>query len=241
MTNLNSIWKFLGDVGLNPFYDYGDRIIITDAENFPKYFDPRRYYMLMDKKDYEKTKDIRLKIYPQMKDLRTIEGIDTKYLENDGTINLLEHEEYLEIGEYNSYNVPWRNNSNIRASLWGRFIDNNIINVLIYHTEPKNLDDKTDFALNITNKCYLNIYSGYIGIDEPIGFKENELLESEYKFKCPQGSKKIEVSEININYSNFNNDKILLGTIVNLDKNHNLNNGEVKDLMKKIKNEKDSK
>ena len=31
-----------------------------------------------------------------MKDLRTIEGIDTKYLESDGTINLLEHEKYLE-------------------------------------------------------------------------------------------------------------------------------------------------
>ena len=84
-------------------------------------------------------------------------------------------------------------------------------NVLIYHTEPKNLDHETDFTLNIINKCNLNIF--WIGTDEPIGFAENELLKS--NINLMSSCSKTEVSEININYSNFNNDVPLLGMIVN--------------------------
>ena len=94
---MKSEWIFLGQIGIDSFNDYGNTIIITDSENFPKYFDPRHYYTMMNENDYEKTNSLRKHRYPHRKDLRKVDGVETKNLDSRGMIDLLNHEEYLEI------------------------------------------------------------------------------------------------------------------------------------------------
>ena len=49
----NTNWRYLGEVGYE-----GDKVIITDSENFPKFFDPRSSLILLTEEDKKKTQKI---------------------------------------------------------------------------------------------------------------------------------------------------------------------------------------
>ena len=55
-------WRYLGEVGYE-----GDKVIITDSENFPKFFDPRPSFIILTEEDKKKTQKIREEKYPDLK------------------------------------------------------------------------------------------------------------------------------------------------------------------------------
>ena len=55
-------WRYLGEVGYE-----GDKVIITDSENFPKFFDPRPSLIILTEEEMKQTQKIRAEKYPDLR------------------------------------------------------------------------------------------------------------------------------------------------------------------------------
>ncbi len=173
-----SRWELLGNVDVD-----GGMIIITDAENFPKYFDLPHYYdILTNPQGPENFKKLRDKYYPEMKGIDFIDQID--------------HDTCLKLNNYSAYSIPWLGGDG-RFPLWGRFVTSDqkeqLTDLVIY----ADFDDFVDIIdFNITKECSIDIYSGKIGIDEPQELDKRGLVTPTYSYECPLGNRSYDIFDV---------------------------------------------
>ena len=224
MINTNIInWKKLGEVGVD-----GGIIIVSDAENFPRYFDPPHLYTHENPEGPTNAKLRRNKKYPEM------ENIDLgEYEQGNGFIDVLTHDTCLKIGKYSGYSVPWLDGDGT-FSLWGRFFENKITNILIYASGYYNTEHEEDFEIKKTKECSIDIYSGRIGIDEPNDHDNAGFVKPTLEFDCPNDNEKFDIFNISLKFKEDFLGEQLLGTLVELEPYNKITKNEIKELMKEI-------
>jgi len=220
-------WRYLGEVGYE-----GDIVIITDSENFPKYFDPRPSLIMLKEEDKKKTQKIREKKYPDLKN-DSFKNLNTNidYIDSYGTIDLDEHPTCVSIKNYSGYKIPWIYGFMGKFEAYGNFLSDKVTDIVI-HNNQSNITNNS--KIKIRKDCSIKIYSGCIGIDEPVSISENKLLESKFNLNCPQGNGVYDISQIEIVQGN-DFQKEPFGTAVNLSGENSLSEERVQDLINFIK------
>ena len=190
-----SRWELLGEINVD-----GGIIIISDAENFSKYFE-NEYGPIGDRKKH----------FPTLKD--------------DFVIDLLEHDTCMKKGEYSGHSIPWLGGDGT-FPMWGRFVEretndssqkSDFLNDIVIHVLSSLDIQINDFEKLDYTKCSIDIYSGKIGIDEPSKVDERGLVIPRYSYECPLGNGSYDIFEVNINtlsYSPSNNDSKIEEKIV---------------------------
>ena len=226
-------WQYLGEVGYE-----GDIVIITDSENFPKFFDPRPSLIILTEEDKKKTQKIREEKYPDLKK-NNFKNLNTNidYIDSYGTIDLDEHPTCVSIKNYSGYKIPWIYGFMGKFEAYGNFLSDKVTDIVI-HNNQSNITNNS--KIKIRKDCSIKIYSGCIGIDEPVSKSENELLESKFNLNCPQGNGDYDISQIEIVQGN-EFQKEPFGTAVNLSGENSLSEVRVQDLINFIKKRSESK
>jgi len=217
-------WKKLGEIGVD-----GGIIIISDAANFPKYFDSPHLYSHENPDAPQNARIKRNKIYPEM------DNVDLgQYDQGNGFIDILAHDTCLQIGNYSGYSVPWLGGDGT-FTLWGRFVENNLVDILIYADGYYNIEYEYEFEIKKNKDFTINVYSGNIGIDEPNQLDDGGFVQSEHIFACPRGNGQYNIFEINLNFKEDTLGEQLLGTLIELHPDNEVTKNNIKELMKKIR------
>ena len=226
-------WRYLGEVGYE-----GIKVIITDSENFPKFFDPRSSLILLTEEEKKQTQKIRAEKYPDLRN-DNFKKLNTNidYIDRYGTIDLDKHPTCVSINNYSGYKIPWIYGAMGKFEAYGNCLSNKVIDILVYNN-LSNINKNSE--TKIRKVCSIEIYSGCIGIDEPVFMGENELLESKFNLKCPQGNGHYDISQIEIVQGN-EFQKEPFGTAVNLSGENSLSEERVQDLINFIKKRSESK
>ena len=214
-------WKKLGEVDVD-----GGIMIVSDAENFPKYFDPPHLYTHEDPDDPNNAKLLRNTKYPEM------ETVDLgKYDQGNGFIDVLAHDTCFKIGKYSGYSVPWLGGDGT-FDVWGRFVENKIVDILIYSFGTYNTLYEDDFEIEKTKECTIDIYSGRIGIDEPNKHDKNGFVQPVLNLECSNSRQQYDIFELSLKFKSFGTE--LLGTHIELEPDNKITKNEIKELMKEI-------
>ena len=214
-------WKKLGEVGVD-----GGIIIVSDAENFPKYFDPPHLYTHENPDGPNNAKLLRNTKYPEM------ETVDLgKYDQGNGFIDVLAHDTCFKIGKYSGYSVPWLGGDGT-FDVWGRFVENKIVDILIYSFGTYNTLYEDDFEIEKTKECSIDIYSRRIGIDEPNKLDKNGFVQPVLNLECPNNRQQYDIFELSLKFKSFGTE--LLGTHIELEPDNKITKNEIKELMKEI-------
>ena len=228
-----SRWELLGKVGVD-----GGMIIITDAENFPKYFDlPHTYDMLQNPEEPEHIRKIRDQHYPEMKEIDL-----EKHAQANGFINLMTHDVCLKIANYSGYSIPWLGGDG-DFPLYGRFVTSNekdiLSDILVYQEQSYFFSSINDFEKK--KECSIDIYSGKIGIDEPSEWDKRGLVIPSYSYDCYLGNGNYNIFELNIKFNapsdieNVDSEIIensdLLGTLIELNPEEQITKQDLEDLL----------
>ena len=226
-------WRYLGEVGYE-----GIKVIITDSENFPKFFDPRSSLILLTEEQKKQTQKIRAEKYPDLRN-DNFKKLNTNidYIDRYGTIDLDKHPTCVSIKNYSGYKIPWIYGFMGKFETYGNFLSDKVTDIVI-HNNLSNIHNNSE--IKIRKVCSIEIYSGCIGIDEPVFMGENELLESKFNLKCPQGNDHYDISQIEIVQGN-EFQKEPFGTAVNLSGENSLSEERVQDLINFIKKRSESK
>ena len=213
-------WNKLGEVGVD-----GGIMIVSDAENFPKYFNPDHLYTLENQEEFDNAKLHRNTKYPEM------ETVDLgKYDQGNGFIDVLAHDTCFKIGKYSGYSVPWLGGDGT-FDVWGRFVENKIVDILIYSFGTYNTLYEDDYEIEKTKECTIDIYSGRIGIDEPFNL-ENGFVQPVLNLECPNNRQQYDIFEISLKFKSFGTE--LLGTLLELEPDNKITKNDIKELMKEI-------
>ena len=216
-------WKKLGEVGVD-----GGIMIVSDAENFPRYFDPPHFYTHENPEGPNNAKLRRNKKYPEM------EKIDLgEYDQGNGFIDVLAHDTCFKIGKYSGYSVPWLGGDGT-FDVWGKFLENKIVDILIYSFGTYNTLYKDDFEIEKTKECSIDIYSGIIGIDEPNNHDNTGFVKPILEFDCPNDNEKYDIFNISLKFKEDFLGEQLLGTLVELEPDNKITKNDIKELMKEI-------
>ena len=214
-------WNKLGEVGVD-----GGIMIVSDAENFPKYFNPDHLYTLENQEEFDNAKLHRNTKYPEM------ETVDLgKYDQGNGFIDVLAHDTCFKIGKYSGYSVPWLGGDGT-FDVWGRFVENKIVDILIYSYGTYNTLYKDEFEIEKTKEFSIDIYSGRIGIDEPNELDKNGFVQPVLNLECPNSRQQYDIFELSLKFKSFGTE--LLGTHIELDLDNKITKNEIKELMKEI-------
>ena len=214
-------WKKLGEVDVD-----GGIMIVSDAENFPKYFDPPHLYTHENPDGPNNAKLLRNTKYPEM------ETVDLgKYDQGNGFIDILAHDTCFKIGKYSGYSVPWLGGDGT-FDVWARFVENKIADILIYSFGTYNTLYEDDFEIEKTKECTIDIYSGRIGIDEPNELDKNGFVQPVLNLECPNSRQQYDIFELSLKFKSFGTE--LLGTHIELDLDNKITKNEIKELMKEI-------
>ena len=214
-------WKKLGEVGVD-----GGIMIVSDAENFPKYFNPIHLYSHDNQREFDNAKLHRNTKYPEM------ESVDlSEYDQGNGFIDVLAHDTCFKIGKYSGYSVPWLGGDGT-FDVWGRFVENKIVDILIYSFGTYNTLYEDDFEIEKTKECTIDIYSGRIGIDEPNELDKNGFVQPVLNLECPNSRQQYDIFELSLKFKSFGTE--LLGTHIELDLDNKITKNEIKELMKEI-------
>ena len=214
-------WNKLGEVGVD-----GGIMIVSDAENFPKYFNPDHLYTLENQEEFDNAKLLRNTKYPEM------ETVDLgKYDQGNGFIDILAHDTCFKIGKYSGYSVPWLGGDGT-FDVWGRFVENKIADILIYSFGTYNTLYEDDFEIEKTKECTIDIYSGRIGIDEPNEIDKNGFVQPVLNLECPNNRQQYDIFELSLKFKSFGTE--LLGTHIELEPDNKITKNEIKELMKEI-------
>ena len=226
-------WRYLGEVGYE-----GIKVIITDSENFPKFFDPRSSLILLTEEEKKQTQKIRAEKYPDLRN-DNFKKLNTNidYIDRYGTIDLDKHPTCVSIKNYSGYKIPWIFGAMGKFESYGNFLSNKVIDIVVYNS-LSNINNNSE--IKIRKVCSIEIYSGFIGIHEPMFMSDNELLESEFNIKCPQGNGHYDISQIEIIEGN-EFQKEPFGTAVNLSGENSLSEARVQDLINFIKKRSETK
>ena len=214
-------WKKLGEVGVD-----AGIIIVSDAENFPKYFNPIHLYSHDNQEEFDNAKLHRNTKYPEM------ESVDLgEYDQGNGFIDVLTHDTCFKIGKYSGYSVPWLGGDGT-FDVWGRFVENKIVDILIYSFSTYNTLYEDEFEIEKTKEFSIDIYSGRIGIDEPNELDKNGFVQPVLNLECPNNRQQYDIFELSLKFKSFGTE--LLGTYIELEPDNKITKNEIKELMKKI-------
>ena len=214
-------WKKLGEVGVD-----GGIMIVSDAENFPKYFNPIHLYSYDNQEEFDNAKLHRNTKYPEM------ESVDLgKYDQGNGFIDILAHDTCFKIGKYSGYSVPWLGGDGT-FDVWGRFVENKIVDILIYSLGTYNTLYEDEFEIEKTKEFSIDIYSGRIGIDEPNELDKNGFVQPILNLECPNNRQQYDIFELSLKFKSFGTE--LLGTHIDLEPDNKITKNEIKELMKEI-------
>ena len=214
-------WNKLGEVGVD-----GGIMIVSDAENFPKYFNPDHLYTLENQEEFDNAKLHRNTKYPEM------ETVDLgKYDQGNGFIDVLDHDTCFKIGKYSGYSVPWLGGDGT-FDVWGRFVENKIVDILIYSFGTYNTLYEDEFEIEKTKEFSIDIYSGRIGIDEPNELDKNGFVQPVLNLECPNNRQQYDIFELSLKFKSFGTE--LLGTLLELEPDNKITKNEIKELMKEI-------
>ena len=207
MTNVKSKWELLAKIDVD-----GGQIMISDEQNFPKYFEDQSgiYFGFEDRKKY----------FPNMKD-------DFNIDRHDGTC--------VKEGDYSGYSIPWLGGDGT-FPLWGRYVqdgnskDDYILNDLIvlddtydifYTSNEIDQFEKLDYS-----KCSIQIYSGKIGVDSPEKVDERGLIVPSYSYDCPLGNGTYNIFELEIDSNGGD-----IATLVELNPNNTITKEDFQNLL----------
>ena len=214
-------WKKLGEVGVD-----GGIMIVSDAENFPKYFNPSHLYSYDNQEEFDNAKLHRNTKYPEM------ESVDLgKYDQGNGFIDILAHDTCFKIGKYSGYSVPWLGGDGT-FDVWGRFVENKIVDILIYSFGTYNTLYEDEFEIEKTKEFSIDIYSGRIGIDEPNELDKNGFVQPVLNLECPNNRQQYDIFELSLKFKSFGTE--LLGTHIELEPDNKITKNEIKELMKEL-------
>ena len=116
--------------------------------------------------------------------------------------------------------------------VWGRFVENKIVDILIYSFGTYNTLYEDDFEIEKTKECTIDIYSGRIGIDEPNELDKNGFVQPVLNLECPNKRQQYDIFELSLKFKSFGTE--LLGTHIELEPDNKITKNEIKELMKEI-------
>ena len=238
-------WKHLDRVGER------SSVIISDAENFPKFFVTFEF-------SKEEMKKIRNEKYPELKDSDLLEVVCDGIVSGDDHF-IKEGNEYtscIRNNYYTGYQVPLESSDRDVAVL-GRVIDkptnvsSEVAKVLThifvfwsYSSYPSELIDLINqgYELKKTKVCSIDIYSGKIGIglDTNIGLAyntEDSLPRAECVCDCYLGNGTYDIFQIEFEDKMNPESKRGLenfGTLVELDSKENFTIEDASEILSKI-------
>ena len=238
-----SRWELLGRNEVNTGH-----IIITDAENFPKYFHCPHHLGYDDPEYHLYIKKQITKHYPTMDNIDFGDKAD-KF----GFIHLLAHDVCMRVHSYSGHIVDGTQRVGGSYPIWGRFVESetndssktsDVLNDLLIYCGDLDVFQINDFEK--VNKCSIDIYSGKIGIDEPEEIDERGLVVPTNIYDCPLGNGAYDIYDINImvyRHSDLNNPdsevvegKEPFGTLIELNPKEKITKGSIGDLISLIHN-----
>ena len=238
-------WRHLGRVGERT------AVIISDAENFPKFF-------LTFDSDKEYSKTIRNEKYPELGDADFLEVIADGIVSGDDHF-IKEGNEYtscIKNNNYTGYQVPLES-SDCAVAVLGRVIDKpanvslKVKEVLTHIFVFWDYFFASDFIDSInkgyefkkTKVCSIDIYSGDIGIglDNNWFYEQLPLARAESIWHCYLGNGSYDIFQIDIekkiipqNKDALQLDRKNFGTLVELNAKENFTIEDVSEILSKI-------